>query len=256
MKKLLVILAAFLLLIGAAVWYKPFYVVPILNYHSVNMQGVNDDTPKVSPEVFTRQMDFINRWGYRVISLKEYIGGRQRGKNFKNCVVITLDDGYEDNYTCAFPVLRRYGFPATVFLIAKEIDTGRFLKLWQIRRMYRQRVSFGSHTINHYYLPTVTEEKVLRQEISGSKILLEKKLGFPVEFLCYPVGGYNDKAKALAKRAGYLAAFTTNRGWDRLNRDLFALKRIKITQNNPPGLVLWFKLSGYYHLFQKNRNSY
>ncbi|MFZ5800353.1 MAG: polysaccharide deacetylase family protein [Candidatus Omnitrophota bacterium] len=256
MRKLFVIGLVLLLLIGGGVWYKPFYTVPILNYHSVNAPGVNEDTPKVSPEMFERQMDFINRLGYRVISIKEYIEGRQQGKKLNNCIVITFDDGYEDNYTFAFPVLSRYGFPATVFLIAKEVDTPRFLKLWQIRKMYRQRISFGAHSFSHLYLPAVKEEKVLRREISGAKRFLEKKLGFPVEFLAYPTGGFNERVELLAKEAGYNAAFTTNRGKGKFNRDPFALKRIKITQNSRPGIILWFKLSGYYQLFQKNRKPY
>jgi peptidoglycan/xylan/chitin deacetylase (PgdA/CDA1 family) len=244
-----------LLLIAAFCWWKPFYVVPILNYHSVNTIAFTD-TPAVNPEVFARQMEFIRKNGYKVISLDEYIQKRLAGEKLINTVVITFDDGYDDNYTYAFPILKKYHFPATVFVVAKDINKPRFLKSGQIREMEKDGITFGSHTINHAYLPAVLEEEDLRSEIIDSKLLLEKETGKPVDYFCYPIGGFNDEAKALVKLAGYKAAFTTNRGRGKLNQDLYALKRVKLGQKNPPGIVLWLKLSGYYMAFQMDRNPY
>lgn len=253
----LLVVASFLILLAAAVvsGLQYFYVVPILNYHSVS-PVLHSDTPAVSQEVFARQMEFIHRKGYQVISLDEYIQKRREGKKMQNTLVITFDDGYEDNYTHAFPVLKKYHFPATIFIIVKHLNKPRFLKLDQIREMEKENISFGSHTINHTYLPPLTDERELRSEIFDSKLLLEKATGSRVDYFCYPIGGYNQRIKELVMLAGYKAAMTTNRGPDRLNQDPYALKRIKLTQKNLPGFILWLKLSGYYLLFLGNRNPY
>jgi len=256
MKRRLPILLSLFLVVALAVWQKPFYRVPILNYHSVNVPRFNYDTPKILPGVFVQQMDFIHRMGYQVISLDDYIKMRKAGKRVWSSVVITFDDGYEDNYTHAFPVLKKYHFPATIFLIAKELDRDRFLKKIQIREMVKEGISFGSHTLSHAYLPEVSDEAKLRAEIFGSKKILETEVGQNVDYFSYPIGGYNDRVKELVRGAGYKAATTTNRGIARLNEDLYALKRIKITQRDIPGFVLWLKLSGYYLLFQGNREAY
>lgn len=254
-KKLIIILVA-LVILSIIIWVRPFYVVPILNYHSVNITKFTD-TPTVKLEVFAKQMEFIHKRGYKVISLDDYIKQRLAGKRLINTVVITFDDGYADNYTNAFPVLKRYHFPATIFVIIKHLNQHpRFLTLMQIKEMEKENISFGSHTIDHFYLPAEIEEEELKVEIFDSKKILEQKLGRPVDYFCYPLGGYNEKIKQLVKEAGYRVATTTNRGTDKLNKDIYALKRIKMSPASLPGLVLWFKLSGYYNLFQRNRLPY
>jgi len=255
MKNKLLVLFSAVLLIFAFAWFKPFYVVPILNYHSVSPVA-HTETPTISPEVFSRQMEYIHKKGYKVISLDEYIKQRKTGRDFKNEVVITFDDGYEDNYTYALPLLKRYHFPATIFLIVKDIDKARFLKLSQIKEMAKGNIGFGSHTLTHSYLPAVIAEDELKKQIFDSKKLLEKKLGKPVDYFCYPLGGFTEDIKKLVESAGYRAAFTTNKGPGKLNIDLYGLKRIKITPKTLPGFMMWFKLSGYYLLFQIERNSY
>lgn len=166
--KRLLFIFLLLLLVTVICWLRPFYVVPILNYHSINPRFYND-TPVVSPEVFAKQMEFIHKKGYKVISLDEYIQKFHAGERMRDTVVITLDDGYEDNYTYALPVFKKYHFPATIFLIVNHINKPRFLKIEQIREMAKENVNFGSHTINHRYLPAVIDEEELKSEIFDSK---------------------------------------------------------------------------------------
>ncbi|MDP2939204.1 MAG: polysaccharide deacetylase family protein [Candidatus Omnitrophota bacterium] len=250
-KKLFSFLVIIILLTMWAIFTKPFYTVPILNYHSINTAQYRKDTPKVSPELFERQMNFIYRKGLKVISLDEYVEFLRSHKKIKNAIVITSDDGYDDNYLYAFPVLKKYGFPATIFIIEKHIGvTSGFLNYAQIKEMEKNHISFGSHTINHVYLPSVKSEEGLRNEIIGSKKNLEKKIGHRIDFICFPLGGYNEHIIELVKQAGYVAAFTTNRGADKLNRNIYAIKRIKIT-NKDNRFSLWFKTSGYFNLFNK-----
>ncbi|MDP3142515.1 MAG: polysaccharide deacetylase family protein [Candidatus Omnitrophota bacterium] len=254
-RKLIVILAAAVVL-SIIIWFRPFYVVPILNYHSVSPTKYID-TPVLNPEVFAKQMEFIYRRGYKVISLDDYIEQRQAGKRLINTVVITFDDGYEDNFTYAFPILKKYHFPATIFLVVNDLGKPRFLTLSQIKEMGKENIGFGSHTINHHYLPAVIEDGVeLKQQIFESKKILEQKIGRPIDYFCYPLGGHNEYIKKMVKDAGYKAAFTTNKGKGKLNQDIYAIKRVKATQRTSPGLVLWFKLSGYYLLFRANIDPY
>jgi len=255
MRKRLIIIF-FALAVFAVIWLKPFYVAPILMYHSINPE-VQSDTPTVSPKAFERQMEYIHRKGYRVITLSEYVKARLKGRPLKNVVILTLDDGYKDNYTYAFPVLKKYGLPATIFIIVKHFeDNPRFLKIPQIEEMAKGGIEFGSHTVSHERLTDIKEAGELSKQVLGSKQILEQKLGMRMDILCYPFGYYDDNVKELTKEAGYLAAVTTTKGPGKLNKDLYAIKRIKISEKDVPSFVLWLKLSGYYWIFQKNRNSY
>lgn len=245
----------FLVLILIFIWIvveKPFYTVPILNYHGIDTPNLGDDTPKVSPQLFEKQMAFIQRMGYRVISPDEYIESLKSHKRLKNAVIITFDDGYVDNYSYAFPVLKKYGFPATIFLIAEKTGKHtRFLNYEQIKEMQKYGITFGSHTISHRYLPAIKNEEELKNEIFGSKEMLERNLKTRINYISYPVGGYSRHIIDLVKQAGYQAAFTTNRGRKKLNQNIYGLKRIKITSNDTHWLSLWAKTSGYFNLFIK-----
>ncbi len=247
---LIFLLILFILFIWFAI-EKPFYTVPILNYHSINAIGARTDTPVISPEVFEKQMDFMRRSGLRVISMDEYIKSLKSHRKLKNVAVITIDDGYADYYNNGFPILKKYNFPATVFLIINKIGINpTFLNYAQVKEMERNGITFGSHTISHHYLPEIKDEERLRKEIFASKDALEKLLMHRVDYFCYPLGGYNEHIMELVKQAGYTAALTTNRGNSKLNKNIYALKRVKMNNSDDYWLMLRYKTSGYFLLFQ------
>jgi peptidoglycan/xylan/chitin deacetylase (PgdA/CDA1 family) len=231
-------------------WLSPRYTVPILTYHDFGYAGI-----QVSPDNFARQMRFIKEKKYNVISLDELLEGiKEREKFTHNSVVITFDDGYQDNYTYAYPLLKKYGFPATIFLITNKIGVDRkFLNWDEIKEMQGSNISFGGHTKNHVYLPEISSKDILWDEISGCKKIIEEHTGKPVGFLSYPRGGFNEEIKALVKKAKYKGACATNRGLDMLDRkDAYELNRISI-RNRDNSFSLWAKLSGYYNLFRRER---
>jgi len=238
-------------------WVSPRYSVPILFYHSFGRSG---DLLTVTPENFERQMRYIKENGYNVISLDELIEGIKAGRKFKhNTVVITSDDGYENNYAYAYPMLKKYGYPATIFLIANFIgNNDNFLTWDEVKEMAKNKISFGGHTKNHVYLPSITKESILWDEISGCKELIEKHIGSPIDYFCYPGGGFTEEVKQVVKKAGYKGACTTNRGFDRLNRnDVYELDRIAVRDSNPyTSLRFRMKLTGYYNLFRKDKKGY
>ncbi|NQT28789.1 MAG: polysaccharide deacetylase family protein [Candidatus Omnitrophica bacterium] len=231
------------------------YATPILMYHSLDKSRV-DSYAAVDPEVFRKQMEFIKVGGYKVVSLVEYCKLLKQGETIpQNIVVITFDDGYKDNLK-AVEVLKEFGYPITIFVIAKEIGSNGFLSREDILSFLAEaeiKVNIGSHTLTHAYLPDQVES-VMRREIFQSKSLLEENLSQDVETFSYPIGGFTKEALLDVEDAGYLCACTTNRGFSRkLNR--FALRRIKIT-NRDSGFSLWAKLSGFYNSLRTPKNPY
>ena len=230
------------------------YYPPILGYHRVGTFK-NDHVPTVSPEVFDRHLAFLTRSGYRIVSLKELAECAERCRACpRRSVAITFDDGYEEMYSVVRPLLKRFGVPATVFVSTEEVGGQGFLTWEQTVEMAREGATIGSHTMHHRYLPLVTGEQLV-QELVGSKQVIERHLGHPVEFLSYPVGGFTPEVQRLARQAGYRAACTTNRlspsqgaGLDR-----FALRRVKVTERDCNLWLFRAKISGYYDLFRQLR---
>jgi len=261
-KKILVVFLAVILLgVLFFSWITPRYVVPILTYHSI---GYGKGGFYVTPENFAKQMEYIKKNGYEVITLDELARSIKDKKSLKRKkVVITLDDGYKDNFEYAYPVLKRFGFPATIFIITdfigKDFPAGKmqFLNWDEVIAMSKDRISFGSHTKTHFYLGVVIDEKAAFEEIEGSKKAIEQKIGMPVDYFCYPGGGFNEEAKSLVTKAGYKGACATNRGFADFNRDVYELKRIKVTNSDmTKPFSFWVKLSGYYNILRKEKNPY
>jgi len=129
--------------------------------------------------------------------------------------VLTFDDGFEDFYTLAYPILHRYGFVATIFLRTdiiqnggyRDSETGEPGMTWeQIKFLCAAGFSFGSHTCSHFHLPELPEEQILH-ELIASKEYLKTGLGQEVPFLAYPYGDSNFTVQRIAQQAGYQAAF-------------------------------------------------
>ena len=175
-------------------WFSPKYTVPILMYHNI---GYEEGSFFVKPENFTRQMEYIKKNGYEVITLDELVRSIKSKKSFKrNKVVITFDDGYQGNFEYAYPILKKFGFPATIFLVTDFIDENLVFLSWdEVAVMSKNKISFGGHTKSHLYLGKIQDEKAAFEEIAGSKKVIEQKIGIPVGYFCYPSGGFCQRAK-------------------------------------------------------------
>ncbi|MBZ0165167.1 MAG: polysaccharide deacetylase family protein, partial [Candidatus Omnitrophica bacterium] len=170
----------------------------------------------------------------------------------RKTVVLTFDDGYADNYTNAFPLLKKYNFPATFFISTEKVGLPGYVTWDQLREMAAAGISIGSHAVRHEYLPDLSRQRII-EEVRESRRILEQQLGMPVLNFSYPVGGFNDEIKSLVRQAGYQSAVTTNRGFDRFNHDVFELNRVTMDDEDVLGPVRWAKFSGYYNLFRKSR---
>jgi peptidoglycan/xylan/chitin deacetylase (PgdA/CDA1 family) len=205
----------------------PEQTIPILMYHQVDTEPPKGSPMRglvVAPKTFARQMAALHGLGYQGKSMGDllpYLKGDKRGKVFG----ITFDDGYENNLRCALPVLARYGFTSTCYVVANQVGkTNAWDKergVIQVPLMTAQELQawvdagqeVGSHTLNHANLATLTEAEQA-VEIAQSKVQLEamvqQKAG--VRHFCYPYGGLNKTAVQSAKATGYLTATTTVRG--------------------------------------------
>lgn len=215
--------------------------VPILMYHKVNPDPETGNLGlRVPPSQFDRQMRYLFEQGYQAISLQEVKDFVVEGKPLPpRAVAITFDDGYRDNYTYALPILEKYGFTATVFVVVNTIgkinqfDLGvqpvnQMMSWGEIREMAARGITIGAHTMDHPHLTDLAPEKALNQ-IMESKVALEKGLGLPVKYFCYPYGSHNADIKKMVEDCGYEAATTTRQGLNHISDDVFALKRIYVT---------------------------
>ncbi|MBI4609216.1 MAG: polysaccharide deacetylase family protein [Candidatus Rokubacteria bacterium] len=238
--------------------------VPILMYHQVGdpLRGVRACQDCVSPGCFTRQLRAILRAGYRVISLGQLVRWLDASPDaLKRCVVLTFDDGFRGQFRNAYPVLRRYGVPATFFLIAGYIGTDTFfphlglagrpdggrdgaLSDWrplswdEAKGLARNGMEIGSHSVSHRSLGRMGRDEAAA-EVRRSKEILEERLGIRVEGFAYPFGSraYRDfdrGVQELLREAGYRVACTTVVGRNSGGADRLALRRIPVEEADGP----------------------
>ncbi|MGD2064427.1 MAG: polysaccharide deacetylase family protein [Nitrospirota bacterium] len=154
----------------------------------------------------------------------------------RRAVVLTFDDGYEDFYGHAFPILEGLGMPATVYAVSGRLGTApdwrssstgessRLLTREQLREIHRRGITIGAHTVTHPRLTRALPQD-RKAEINGSKAQLEAIIDGPVEHFCYPYGDYDEELMATVKEAGFRSAVTTVRGRARRGDDPFELAR-------------------------------
>lgn len=226
---------------GAALWRRCARSVPILMYHRVS--SFPGDGLSLPAEVFEAQMAYLASHGFHTISLRQLHEHKtNRTALPRKPVVLTFDDGYEDNFTNALPILLKYGMTAAVFVIGERIGktndwerlpgrpVSRLMNAAQIRAWREAGLEVGSHTMSHPHLSNLADEDLTR-ELSESKTVLESLLGEPVHFLCYPYGDFNTRVHEKAINVSYKGAVAIYNGADIWSCDLYALPRLAITSN-------------------------
>jgi peptidoglycan/xylan/chitin deacetylase (PgdA/CDA1 family) len=200
--------------------------VPVLNYHKVDDI---DHSLALTPAEFEEQISYLAANGYHAITPDQLIGYLKYGRCLPDKpVLITFDDGYADNYVNAYPILKKYGFTATIFLITDFIGADeRFLTWEQVREMHKNGFVFGSHTASHQPLTKLRPQDAAA-ELAGSAREIERRLGARPRYFAYPTGAYNLKVEELVRQAGYRAAFTVRYGQVGIESDPFALERIPL----------------------------
>ena len=167
----------------------------VFMYHSVEPYQADPYLVTVSPARFGQQMGWLARRGLRGVSMRELLTARAAGAG-RGLVGLTFDDGYADFSQHALPVLRRYGFGATVFVIAGRLGGDnawdpegprkRLMDAGEVRDLARAGIEIGSHGLRHVRLPAARPP--LAEEVGGSRRILQDITGEPVGGFCYPYG--------------------------------------------------------------------
>lgn len=188
--------------------------VPILMYHYVdynpNPKDIARDALSINPDKFDAQMDYLSKNGHTPISLNTLYGifNKQTTAPAKP-VVLTFDDGYENFYRVAFPILRKYNFQSVVFIPTGLIGTGYYMNWSQVKEIQSSGlVTFEGHSVNHTNLAALSFEKAYKELLDG-KNTLQSQTGFPVNFIAYPYGVSNKNVHAAAQKAGFVGGVGT-----------------------------------------------
>ena len=210
--------------------------IPVITYHAIG------DGPRplwISADVFEDHLRAFANQGYRTVSLEaaaRLLKAPAEGSS--KPLVITFDDGYRNFFTAAWPILDRYGFSATLFVVTDLCDgierTGAadtfkplapVLSWDEIRYLAGVGCEIGSHTRTHPHLPSLHDDAAVVDEIAGSKRIIEQELGRPVRVFAYPYGSVESRAVATV-RAAFRSAVTTNLGVAGASSDAYLLERV------------------------------
>ena len=206
----------------------------ILMYHSI---GDNKAFSTVREKNFRKQLQYLQAKKFKIIKLAELIQRLKTGEEVNNCICLTFDDGYEDNYKIAFPLIREYNFPITIFLatglIGKYFINSQGIKIntlkeEQIREMSDSGlVEFMPHTDQHCFLDSVSREEAI-SEINKSKETVKKITNCQADIFAYPKGRFSKKVARYLKENDWLGAVGVKEGLVDSQSDLFNLERNSI----------------------------
>jgi peptidoglycan/xylan/chitin deacetylase (PgdA/CDA1 family) len=215
--------------------------ITILTYHSLDESG---SVISVAPRLFNAQMQLLSDRKVRVIPLDQATDMLEESLPPENCVVITFDDGFRNIYECGFPILQRYGFTATIFLLPRYCGREnswapsflrRPLLSWgEIAEMHKHGFDFGAHTLTHPDLTQVAE-KDAEAEIRQSQEEIQDRLGAPVKMFAYPYGRCNLQVKTIVRQY-FAGACSTSLGRNYLGADPYWLKRVDMYYLANPAL--------------------
>lgn len=232
--------------------------IPILMYHRVCPDGAAPCPWIVTASTFERQLEWLRTRGFRSLDadslhLTSLMKTRECDK--RPCVALTFDDGYLDNFTVAFPLLCKYGFTATIFLVSDVDPRVNFwdragpmagaplLRAEHVREMAAAGIRFGAHGVTHRRLTSLDDITAV-SELSRSKEVLEDLLDKEVRSFAYPYGAVDGRAKALVRRSGYETAFAVNSGPLHPEDDRFEIRRVRVG-NSAKDLYMRSKVAGY-----------
>ncbi|HZH97447.1 MAG TPA: polysaccharide deacetylase family protein [Fimbriimonadaceae bacterium] len=212
------------------------FAVPVLMYHRVSDLTEREARSPlmrdltVSPADFEEQVKYLKDQGFTFLFARQVEEALQHGKPLpKKAVALTFDDGYKDNFSNAFPILKRYGAKATIFIVTNNLRRPGRLTWPELHEMSGEGVGYGSHTVSHPDLTTLSSED-LRYELRESKRILEEGLSSSITSVAYPAGQYNGVVAYEAREAGYLAGWKKGGGpvEPRHAGDLYLLPRVRV----------------------------
>jgi glycosyltransferase involved in cell wall biosynthesis len=224
-------------------WERMTRGVPVLMYHAFGDRDEGDRFV-VSKRALNRQLLLLRLLGYRGIHFEDLVAALREGR-LPPCraVVITIDDGYLDNLEVALPLLRRHGFPATIYLVSAKMGgvndwtqdgalADRPLLSWeQAQELEKHDLRLGAHTRTHPELPTRDDDAV-RTEVSGSRQDLIARLGSPIATFAYPYGRLDERAVDAVAEAGFAGACTVEPRLATPQEDPLRVPRVEVRRED------------------------
>jgi len=232
----------------------PFRRVPILLYHQIEDVPPHRDPHRlsISPQLFEAHMRYLAANDYTCLPLDALVEISAGADHPHRAFALTFDDGYRDFLNNVCPILTRYGFTATIFVVAGQIgqwsswaeqdgDRSAALFSWpELRRLCGMGMSVGSHTVTHRRLSRLSHEESV-YEIRESKLILEERLGTPIKFLSYPYADQDEQIRSLVSQAGYEAALGVSKG----PHCIFNLRQVQCLGTDS-AFLFTLKVSGWY----------
>jgi peptidoglycan/xylan/chitin deacetylase (PgdA/CDA1 family) len=205
-----------------------------LIYHHIEAPAAGADAVRrdlsVAPERFESHLQYLKDAEYRVIALDDLLDYLARGQPLpEKSVILTFDDGYADNYTYAFPLLRKYGMIGHFFIITDFVNAGQseYMSWAQIEEMAAAGQRFGSHSRDHPNLRGKRLDYLVWQALGGMEAI-QAHLGYHPRWISYPSGGYDDQTIAVYKSAHYWGGLSMHQGATHTLADIFTLKRVRV----------------------------
>jgi len=221
-----------------------YQTVPILCYH--RLAESCESALCMTTSLFEMQMRYLQERGYRVVSLSElseFLAFRRALPS--KAVVINLDDGYRSTYEIAYPILKKYGFTAGIFVYTDFIGASANSLTWdQLLEMKQDGFEIGSHSISHCDLTKKMEGededqyvKRMRRELVLSKKIIDDKLNQNTTYFAFPYGAYNHRILSLCEEAGYTLGLSVKRGGNPFFSDPLVLRRDQILRKDLESFV-------------------
>lgn len=214
--------------------------IPVLNYHRIvtdsDMHRCKKESYVVSESAFKMQMQYLKEHGFTPIDLNDFLYYKEHPHELPSRpVIITFDDGYENNYLYAYPILKQYGFKAIIYSVSNptnEFFSGfeipeRLLSPDQMQELSTNGISIQGHTATHPYLKDLSDAQIY-QELVQCKHTLEAITGKPVCHMAIPYGSYDSRLFAIARQVGYKTLEVPGRGTINLATEPYCLRRMAV----------------------------
>lgn len=208
--------------------------VPILMYHYVSANPKYPDDPErtrlsITPAEFAAQLRYLHDAGYTTIALDDLASALHDGSPLpRQPIILTFDDGYQDFFDNAYPLLKKFDDRATIYVITGKVDHPGYMTWSELGVLARSPlITIGAHTRTHPDLAALSPTRSW-DELAGSKSDLENKLAISVRDLAYPSGEYNQTTLVQAAEIGFETAVTTREGLDERSDGMLRLERVRV----------------------------
>lgn len=219
--------------------------IPILMYHKfiASTNSKNRIKTFVTSRQFEWQLRILKFLNYRTITFKDLQNISKSDKKKNKYIILTVDDGYKDNYDIMFPLLKKYNMKAVIYLVSgcnyNKWDVEKYgdkrLELLSCNEVFEMiesgLIEFGGHTVNHCDFNTCSLEEA-KKEIFHNKMDLEKKYKINLISFAYPYGHLNENVKNIVKESGYKFAVSTDTGSGIIEDDLYEIRRTAIDKTS------------------------